>query len=73
MTAARAAFPGWSATPVDQRAEVLNKIADIIEKNGEDYKKSITLEQGKPVGLYLLSLRNCFQPHFAFVVEGLSA
>ncbi|KAF8601268.1 aldehyde dehydrogenase family protein [Ceratobasidium sp. AG-I] len=49
VAAARAAFPEWSAKPVDERAEILIKIADVIEKNAEDYKKSITLEQGKPL------------------------
>jgi len=49
VAAARAAFPGWSSTPVDERAGVLNKIADVIEKNTEDYAKLITLEQGKPL------------------------
>ncbi|KAG8741997.1 hypothetical protein FRC10_002114 [Ceratobasidium sp. 414] len=49
VAAARAAFPAWSATSVDERAGVLNKIADIIEKNAEEYKKSITLEQGRPL------------------------
>ncbi|KAG8704462.1 hypothetical protein FRC08_002216 [Ceratobasidium sp. 394] len=49
VAAARAAFPAWSATPIDERAAVLNKIADVLEKNAEEYKKSITLENGRPL------------------------
>ncbi|QRV84439.1 aldehyde dehydrogenase family protein [Ceratobasidium sp. AG-Ba] len=47
VAAARAAFPGWSATPVDERAAIVNKIADVVEENIEEYKKILTLEQGK--------------------------
>ncbi|KAG9125654.1 hypothetical protein FRC07_006742 [Ceratobasidium sp. 392] len=48
VAAARAALPAWSATPVDERAEILNKIADVIEKNMEEYKQIIMQEQGRP-------------------------
>ena len=30
VAAARAAFPGWSATPAQSRAQVLGKISDLI-------------------------------------------
>ncbi|KAG9120825.1 hypothetical protein FRC07_003529 [Ceratobasidium sp. 392] len=49
VAAARAAFPTWSATTPDERAATLNKIADVIGKNAEEYQKLITLEQGKPL------------------------
>ncbi|KAG9093288.1 hypothetical protein FS749_014680 [Ceratobasidium sp. UAMH 11750] len=49
VAAARAAFPTWSTTPFDERAAVLNRIADIIERNSEEYNRSITLEQGRPL------------------------
>ncbi|KAG8707315.1 hypothetical protein FRC08_000583 [Ceratobasidium sp. 394] len=49
VAAARAAFPGWAAKSVDERAEVLNQIASIIEKNLEEYKNVLTAEQGKPL------------------------
>ena len=32
VRAAQAALPRWSATPVAQRAALLNRIADILEK-----------------------------------------
>jgi len=49
VAAARAAFPAWAAKPVDERAEVLNQIAAVIEKNLDEYKNLLTLEQGKPL------------------------
>ncbi|KAG9089855.1 hypothetical protein FS749_000994 [Ceratobasidium sp. UAMH 11750] len=49
VAAARAAFPGWAAKSVDERAEVLNQIASVIEKNLEEYKNMLTAEQGKPL------------------------
>ncbi|SMY09340.1 aldehyde dehydrogenase family protein [Flavimaricola marinus] len=48
VAAARAAFPGWAATPDDERVTALNKIADLIEANAEDLAALITQEQGKP-------------------------
>ncbi|KAG8705919.1 hypothetical protein FRC09_002695, partial [Ceratobasidium sp. 395] len=49
VAAARAAFPAWSTTSQDERSEILNKIADIVEKNAQDYNKLLTLENGKPL------------------------
>ncbi|QRV85159.1 aldehyde dehydrogenase family protein [Ceratobasidium sp. AG-Ba] len=48
VAAAQAAFEGWANTPVDERAMILNKIADAIIQNADEYQKLITLEQGRP-------------------------
>ena len=48
VAAAQAAFPAWSAQPDADRAEALNKIADLIEANSAKLSTLITLEQGKP-------------------------
>lgn len=48
VAAARAAFPGWVATPDADRAAALNKIADLIEANAAELSRIITEEQGKP-------------------------
>ncbi|KAG8684988.1 hypothetical protein FRC08_013352 [Ceratobasidium sp. 394] len=50
VAAARAAYPAWSAKSLDERAEILNQIAGVIEKNIEEYKKILTAEQGKTLG-----------------------
>lgn len=36
ITRAQAAFPGWSATPVDDRAAILERLADLLETNRDE-------------------------------------
>lgn len=50
VAAAKAAFPGWSATPIDERKKVVSAIADAIEANADDIARILTQEQGKPLG-----------------------
>ncbi|CAE6450921.1 unnamed protein product [Rhizoctonia solani] len=47
VAAARAALPAWSAKSEDERAQVLEAIAGVIEKNIGEYKQILTSEQGK--------------------------
>ncbi|CUA67302.1 hypothetical protein RSOLAG22IIIB_07343 [Rhizoctonia solani] len=47
VSAAREAFPSWSAKSYEERAEVLLKIALVIEQNMQEYKQILTSEQGK--------------------------
>ena len=50
VAAAKAAFPAWSATSIDERKAVVNAIADAIEANGQELAQLLTQEQGKPIG-----------------------
>jgi acyl-CoA reductase-like NAD-dependent aldehyde dehydrogenase len=50
VAAAKAAFPGWSRTSLDERKKVLNAIADIAEANAPELGRLLTQEQGKPLG-----------------------
>jgi RHH-type transcriptional regulator, proline utilization regulon repressor / proline dehydrogenase / delta 1-pyrroline-5-carboxylate dehydrogenase len=36
VTNAQAAFPAWSATPVSERADCLDRLADLLERNRND-------------------------------------
>ena len=45
--AAARAFPGWRATPAPDRAHVLFKFRDLLEKNFSDVAHSIVRENGK--------------------------
>jgi len=36
ITRAQAAFPGWSATPVEERAAILERLADLLEANRDE-------------------------------------
>src|SRR5271155_2548886 len=41
------AFPGWRATPAPDRAHVVFKFRDLLEKNFSDVAHSIVRENGK--------------------------
>ncbi|KRB85537.1 aldehyde dehydrogenase [Sphingomonas sp. Root710] len=49
VAAAKAAFPAWAATPIDERKDYLLKIADAIDVNSAELARLQTLEQGKPL------------------------
>jgi acyl-CoA reductase-like NAD-dependent aldehyde dehydrogenase len=46
--AARAAFPGWAATPIDERRAALDRLGDAVLANIDGFKRLLTAEQGKP-------------------------
>ncbi|MDG6097439.1 aldehyde dehydrogenase family protein [Alteromonas sp. ZYF713] len=48
--AAKSAFPAWRDTPLEQRAALLNKLADALESNMPALMELITREVGKPMG-----------------------
>ena len=49
LDATAAAQPGWAATPVQQRAAILQKAAAILREAVDDLALTMTLEQGKPL------------------------
>ncbi|WP_422929128.1 CoA-acylating methylmalonate-semialdehyde dehydrogenase [Singulisphaera sp. PoT] len=55
--AAARAFPGWRATPAPDRAHVLFKFRELLEKNFSDIARSIVRENGKLLGEARGSLR----------------
>jgi acyl-CoA reductase-like NAD-dependent aldehyde dehydrogenase len=46
--AAREAQPRWAALSVFERAEVMHRVADLLEERREDLARSLVLENGKP-------------------------
>jgi acyl-CoA reductase-like NAD-dependent aldehyde dehydrogenase len=48
VSAARAAFPRWAATPPAARADILLKLAGLIEREGERIALTETLDNGMP-------------------------
>ncbi len=46
MAAAKAAFPEWSTTPVEQRAKYMNEIADALDARLDELAALITRETG---------------------------
>jgi acyl-CoA reductase-like NAD-dependent aldehyde dehydrogenase len=51
VAAARGAFQAWSATPVEKRAEYLQKISDGLKARADELAKTIAQEVGMPVKL----------------------
>nr|MDT0665128.1 aldehyde dehydrogenase family protein [Micromonospora sp. DSM 115978] len=51
VLAARAAFPSWSSTSVQERVEVLQSILDVYQKRAGDLGAALTEEMGAPAAL----------------------
>mgnify|MGYP003386742972 CR=1 FL=1 len=49
VAAAKAAFPAWSKTPIDERRKALIAMADAIQANIPELARLLTQEQGKPL------------------------
>lgn len=49
VAAAKAAFPAWSKTSMDERRAVLVAIADAIQAKAPELARLLTQEQGKPL------------------------
>lgn len=49
VAAAKRALPAWSALPVDERAALVNSLADALEARIGEFASLLTAEQGKPL------------------------
>ena len=49
VAAAKAAFPGWSKTPVEDRVGYLNMLSQAIKERTEELTELITSEVGTPI------------------------
>lgn len=49
--AAQQAFPQWKATPPNERAALLDRVADRIEERLEEFAVAESMDNGKPVAL----------------------
>ena len=47
VKAAKAAFPAWSARPVEERQALVAKIGEVLQANAADLSRLLTMEQGK--------------------------
>ncbi|RSS73300.1 aldehyde dehydrogenase family protein [Streptomyces sp. WAC06614] len=50
VRAARAAFPGWAATPPAQRAALVGALRDVLVARKPEFARTITAELGAPLG-----------------------
>jgi aminomuconate-semialdehyde/2-hydroxymuconate-6-semialdehyde dehydrogenase len=51
VTAAEAAFVGWSRKPAAERSQTLLRIADLIERDLEKFSRAESIDTGKPLSL----------------------
>jgi aminomuconate-semialdehyde/2-hydroxymuconate-6-semialdehyde dehydrogenase len=51
VQAAHKAAPGWAATPSDERARLLHRLADLIEARLDEFAALESRDSGKPVAL----------------------
>ena len=49
VEAAKVAFPSWSRTSVEERADFLNQLSEAIKERSEDLAQLITSEVGTPI------------------------
>ena len=50
VAAAQEALSGWADTPAPVRAQVLYRALEILGKRSEEFARTITIEEGKPLG-----------------------
>ncbi len=48
VAAAEKAFPAWKATPPNKRRDMINKLADLIEKYGKELGELTRITLGAP-------------------------
>ena len=51
QAAAARAFPAWAARPAAERAELLDRLADLVERDIERLAALESIDSGKPLGL----------------------
>jgi len=49
VAAAKAAFPAWSATPLEDRRRLILRLADALSARADEFARLLTQEQGKPL------------------------
>jgi succinate-semialdehyde dehydrogenase/glutarate-semialdehyde dehydrogenase len=53
------AFKTWRTTSFGERSRLMNNVAEILEKNAEDYAKTISSEMGKPLREARAEVKKC--------------
>ena len=51
VAAAKAALPGWMATPPEARIALVEKLLDVFNTRTEDMAKAISMEMGAPIDM----------------------
>jgi aldehyde dehydrogenase (NAD+) len=73
ITAARAAFAGWSMTTPAERGEVLRAILAVYEKRASDMAAAISNEMGAPIDMAMSDQASSGRSHLKAFIRALDA
>ena len=51
VAAAKAAFPGWMATPASERVDLVEKLLEVYKSRQEEMAQAISIEMGAPIDM----------------------
>ena len=71
VAAAKAAFPGWSETPVEERIAMLERLADIYDARSAEMGEAISLEMGAPIDMAMTAQAGAGSWHLRNTIETL--
>ncbi|MFC5993142.1 aldehyde dehydrogenase family protein [Pseudonocardia hispaniensis] len=71
VAAARAAFPGWTATPFPERGEILARAGDVLARQAEAWGTELAREEGKTRAEGVGEVRRAAQILRYYAAEGL--
>jgi aldehyde dehydrogenase (NAD+) len=63
VAAAKAALPGWAATPPKERARLVRGILDQYAKREREFAEAISMEMGSPIDFALSDQATCLPWH----------
>ena len=69
VKAARAAFPGWSGTPLDARLDLIERLIAVFERRYDEMVAAITSEMGAPHDLSHNSQAACGPGHLRETIK----
>lgn len=61
VTAAKAAFPAWSKTPIKERVQVFFRYKYLLEKNLQELAELVSEENGKTIGEAIAEVEKCIE------------
>ncbi|HET8808704.1 MAG TPA: NAD-dependent succinate-semialdehyde dehydrogenase [Flavobacteriaceae bacterium] len=56
---ANKAYQDWKATPYEHKADLMKKLAKVLEKNKQTYAETIVQEMGKPISQAVAEIEKC--------------
>ncbi len=69
VAAAKAALPGWAATPPAERLEYLKKILEVYKRRARDMAEAISLEMGAPIDMAYVEQADAGSWHIANFIK----